>query len=386
MESSAEEIGALYESVAFLNYFKDLPDVRQSGKVKYPLDEILLLCLLAVVAGAETITDIARFGRHKLAFLRRFRPFADGTPAHDHLGDILATLDPEPFECCFVAWVAAQTGVPAEVVAIDGKTVRRSGSKTSKKKKDPKGPIHIVSAFAARQRLVLGQVKVGEKSNEIVAIPKLLRMLAIEGAVVTIDAMGCQRDIAQTIIDKKADYTLALKGNQGTLKDDVKLFVDEQKAVDFKDAKVSRDKTVDADHGRIETREITVIHDVEWLQERHDWPGLKSVVVVESTREVGGKIDREMRLYITLLVLLAHHIGPMIRGYWMIENGLHWVLDMVFRDDECRVRTEHAPANFTTIKHMAHNLIRRAPSKDSMRLRKKVAAWDDEFLVSLISA
>jgi predicted transposase YbfD/YdcC len=385
VESSAEEIGALYESVAFLNYFKDLPDVRQSGKVKYPLDEILLLCLLAVVAGAETITDIARFGRHKLAFLRRFRPFADGTPAHDHLGDILATLDPEPFERCFVAWVAAQTGVPAEVVAIDGKTVRRSGSKTSKKKKDPKGPIHIVSAFAARQRLVLGQVKVGEKSNEIVAIPKLLRMLAIEGAVVTIDAMGCQRDIAQTIIDKKADYILALKGNQGTLKDDVKLFVDEQKAVDFKDAKVSRDKTVDGDHGRIETRQVTVVHDVEWLRERHDWPGLKSVVVVESTREVAGKIDREMRLYITSLVLLANQIGPMVRGHWMIENGLHWVLDMIFRDDECRVRTDNAPANFAIIKHIAYNLMRRASTKDSMRLRRKVAAWDDEFLASLIA-
>jgi predicted transposase YbfD/YdcC len=385
VESSVEEIGALYESVAFLNYFNDLPDVRQSGKVKYPLDEILLLCLLAVVAGAETITDIARFGRHKLSFLRRFRPFADGTPAHDHLGDILATLDPEPFERCFVAWVAAQTGVSAEVVAIDGKTVRRSGSKTSKKKKDPKGPIHIVSAFAARQRLVLGQVKVGEKSNEIVAIPKLLRMLAIEGAVVTIDAMGCQRDIAQTIIDKKADYILALKGNQGTLKDDVKLFVDEQKAVDFKDAKVSRDKTVDGDHGRIETREVTVVHDVEWLRERHDWPGLKSVVVVESTREVAGKIDREMRLYITSLVLLADQIGPMVRGHWMIENGLHWVLDMTFRDDECRVRTDNAPANFAIIKHIAYNLMRRAATKDSMRLRRKVAAWDDEFLASLIA-
>ena len=184
-------------------------------------------------------------------------------------------------------------------------------------------------------------------------------MLAIEGAIVTIDAMGCQRDISQTIIDKKADYILALKGNQGTLKDDVKLFVDEQKAVDFKDTKVSRDKTVDGDHGRIETREITVIHDVEWLQERHDWPGLKSVVVVESTREVGDKID---------------------------NHGLHWVLDMIFRDDECRVRTDNAPANFATIKHMAYNLMRRAATKDSVRLRRKVAAWDDEFLASLVSA
>jgi predicted transposase YbfD/YdcC len=386
VESSAEASEAVYETVVFLSFFKDLPDSRQVGKVKYPLDEILLLCLLAVVAGAETITEIAKFGRLKRAFLQRFRPFEGGTPSHDHLGDILATLDTDGFERCFVAWVAAQTGVPAEVVAIDGKAVRRSGSKTSKKKKDLKSPIHIVSAFAARQRLVLGQVKVGEKSNEIIAIPKLLRLLAIEGAIVTIDAIGCQRDIASTIVEKKADYILALKGNQGSLKDDVKLFIEEQKALDFKDTKVSRDTTVDGDHGRIETREITVVHEVGWLQERHDWPGLKSIVVVESTREVAGKIDREMRLYITSLVLLAHQIGPMVRSHWMIENSLHWVLDMVFRDDECRVRTDNAPANLATIKHMAYNVMRRAETKDSMRMRRKVAASDDDFLASLIAA
>ena len=386
MENFATETEALDETIVFLSYFSDLPDPRQVGKVKYPLDEILLLCLLAVVAGAETVTDIAKFGRLKLPLLRRFRCFADGTPAHDHLGDILATLDAEAFGRCFAAWVAAQTGVSAEVLAIDGKTVRRSGSKTSKKKKDLQGPIHVVSAFAARQRLVLGQVKVEEKSNEIVAIPKLLRMLAIEGAIVTIDAMGCQREISQAILDKKADYILALKGNQGTLKDDAKLLIDEQKAVDFKDTKISYDKTVDADHGRIETRETIVVHDVGWLQERHDWPGLKSLVVVESTREIGDKVERETRLYITSLVLLANQIGPMIRGHWMIENGLHWIMDMVFRDDECRVRTENAPANFVTIKHMAYNLMRRAKTKDSMRLRRKIAAWDDDFLASLIAS
>jgi len=379
MDDLTRDGGALAETVVFLSYFKDLPDVRQRGKVMYPLAEVLLLCLLAVLAGAETVTDIARFGEKKLDLLRRLRPFAAGTPAHDHLGDILASLDAEAFQRGFVAWVAALIGVPEGVVAIDGKTVRRS-------KGAAKDAIHMVSAFAARQRLVLGQVKVADKANEIVAIPKLLDMLAIEGAVVTIDAMGCQRAIAQKIVDKKADYILALKGNQGALRRDVELFVAEQNAKDFKDTTISRAETIDGDHGRIETRAVTVIHDIEWLQEQHAWPGMKSVVMVESTREISGKTERETRFYITSLVLLANQLASLVRDHWAVENSLHWVLDMVFRDDECRLRTEHAPANFTTLKHMALNLIRRAKTKDSIRLRRKVAAWDDEFLVSLVTA
>jgi predicted transposase YbfD/YdcC len=381
MEKAGVECGALAESVVFLHHFKDLPDPRQRGKVMYPLEEVLLLCLLAVLAGAETVTDIARFGEKKIALLRRFRPFHEGTPAHDHLGDILATLDATEFQRCFVAWVAGLTGAPAEVIAIDGKTLRRSYQK-----KSAKAPIHMVSAFAARQRLVLGQVKVAEKSNEIVAIPALLALLAIEGAIVTIDAMGCQREIAQQILDQKADYILALKGNQGSLREDVELFAAEQKANGFQHTTVSRHETVDGDHGRIETRTYTAIHDVAWLQERHQWPGLKGVVMVESTREIGEKVERETRFYITSLVWLAHALGPAIRSHWAVENSLHWVMDMIFRDDECRLRTDHAPANFTTLKHMAHNLMRRAPGKDSMRLRRKVAAWDDDFLTSLIAA
>ena len=364
MEDATTDCAAFDETVVFLSYFKDLKDPRQQGKVTYPLDEILLLCLLAMLAGAETVTDIALFGCKKLELLRRFRPFKDGTPAHDHLGDILAVLDAEQFQRCFVAWVAAQTGVPEGVIAIDGKTSRRSG-----RKKGGNPAIHTVSAFAARQRLVLGQVKVAEKSNEIIAIPKLLDMLAIEGAIVTIDAMGCQRDIAQKVVDKKADYVLALKGNQGSLREDVETFVAEQKAAGFKDTKVSQDQTVDGDHGRIETRATTVIHDVAWLQERHNWPGLKAVVVVESTREIGDKIETETRFYITSLVLLAHLLGPIVRSHWAIENSLHWVLDMIFRDDECRVRTDHAPANVATIRHMAYNLLRTAPGKASLRLQ-----------------
>jgi predicted transposase YbfD/YdcC len=378
MEAMGRLDDRVVDAVVFLEYFRDLPDGRQSAKVKYPLDEVLLLCLLAVIAGAEAITDIARFGERKLELLRRFRPFRQGTPSHDHLGDILATLDPEAFQRCFVAWAATLIGVPEGVVAVDGKTVRRSKSKT-----DP--PIHMVSAFAARQRLVLGQVKVAEKANEIVAIPKLLDMLDLEGAVVTLDAMGCQRDIAQKIIDKKADYILALKGNQGTLRNDAELFITEQKAKDFKDATVTRHQTIDGDHGRIETRDITVVHDIGWLRERHQWPGLNAVVMVQSTRQIGDRTERETRFYITSLTVAASQIGAYVRDHWAVENSLHWILDCVFRDDECRLRTDHAPANFTTIKHMALNLIRRAPGKDSMRLKRKVAAWDDAFLASIIT-
>lgn len=380
MEDLTTDCGALGEAVVFLNHFKGLPDPRQCGKVVYPLDEVLILTLVAVLAGAESFVDIARFGRMKVELLRRFRPFLSGTPSHDHLGDIFAALDAEQFQRCFVAWTAALIGVPTGVVAIDGKTVRRSGGKAGK------GAIHMVSAFAAGQRLVLGQVKVAEKSNEITAIPKLLDMLVVEGAIVTIDAMGCQRAIAQKIIEKKADYVFGLKGNQGSLRDDVDLFIAEQRAVNFKDTEISQAETIDAGNGgRIETRTVTVIHDIEWLQKRHGWPGLSAIAMVESTREIKGVIEKDTRIYITSLDMIATLLAPVIRSHWAIENSLHWVMDMVFRDDECRVRTNHAPANFTTIKHMAHNLLRRPAGKDSFRLRRKVAGWDDEFLASLIT-
>lgn len=371
---------AVAESVVFLRYFEDLPDPRQRAKVMYPLPEVLLLCLLAVLAGAETITDIARFGEAKLALLRRFRPFAEGTPAHDHLGDILAVLDAERFQHCFAAWAASLAGVPEGVVAIDGKTSRRS--------KGGRAALHMVSAFAARQRLTLAQVRVSDKTNEIVAIPRLLDMLAIEGAVVTLDAMGCQRAIAKKILERRADYVLALKGNQGTLRDDVEVFAAEQKANDFNETNVSRSTTVDGDHGRIETREVTVLHDVDWLGERHDWPGLCAVIMIESRRELrggAGRTERETRFYITSLTLPADRVGAIVRDHWAVENSLHWVMDMVFRDDDCRLRTDHAPANFTTIKHIALNLMRQAKGKDSLRLKRKVAAWDDDYLASLVT-
>jgi predicted transposase YbfD/YdcC len=292
-----------------------MPGPRQRGKVVYPLNEILLLCLLAVIAGADCFTDIAR-GRSKLALLRSFLPFAHGTPAHDHLGDIFATLDAEAFPRCFAAWVTETTDCPQDVVAIDG--------------------------------------------------------------------MGCQRAIAELILKKKPDYIFSLKGKQGTLCDGVKLFVAEQQARAFKDAKISRHETVDGDHGRIETRRYTVIRDVAWLQKRHGWPGLRSVIVAETTREFRGMIERETRLYISSLDLAAESAAQMVRDHWRVENNLHWVMDMIFRDDECRVRKDHTQANFATIKHAAFNFLKRAPGKESMRGKRKRAGWEDDFLYSVV--
>lgn len=367
------------ESASFLEYFDALPDPRQQSKVIYPLEEVLLLCLLASLAGAETFVDIALFGSKKIDLLRRFKPFAHGTPSHDHLGDLFATLDPDCFQRCFVSWVAQFSKIPEEVIAIDGKTARGS-------KKNGKATLHMVSAFAARQRLVLGQTKVSEKSNEIVAIPKLLAMLALEGAIVTIDAMGCQRDIAQAILDKKADYVLALKGNQGTLREDVEYFAKTEQGRDFVGIHISQNQQVEGDHGRIETRTTTVIHDVHWLQKHHNWPGLQSLVMVQSVRELPNKIEQETRFYISSLTLPAEQVGAIVRDHWSVENCLHWTLDMVFRDDESRVRSDYGAANFTTLKHMALNMLRRPDTKLSIRARRKAAAWDDEFLVELLKA
>lgn len=375
---------AFDQVVDFLEHFEALDDPRQRAKVLYPLDEVLLLCLLGVLAGCESWVEIARFGEKKLDLLRRFRPFRAGTPSHDQLGDIFAVLDAQQFQRCFIAWVSSLTGLAADIVAIDGKTLRRSYQEGG-----AKAPIHMISAWSARQSLVLGQAKVADKSNEIVAIPELLDLLTIKGATVTIDAMGCQREIAKKIVDKQADYVLGLKGNQGTLRDDVELLFAEQAARDFADLGVTRHQTVEKSHGRIETRSVTATHDIDWLKKAHRWPGLQSIVRVESVRELGvradAKIERETRFYIASSTADAEALGEAIRSHWSIENGLHWVMDMVFRDDECRIRSKNAPANFTTIKHMASNLLRRAPGKDSLRVKRKVAAWDDDFLASLLT-
>lgn len=366
----------------WLEHFEPLDDPRQAGKVWYPLDEVLLLCLVAVLAGAESWVETAEFGKKKLDLLRRFRPFENGTPSHDQLGDLFAALDAEQFQSCFIAWVGSLTKLGPDIIAIDGKTLRRAYQEGG-----GKAPIHMISAWSSRQRLVLGQAKVAEKSNEITAIPELLRLLTLQGAIVTIDAMGCQKEIAKTIIDQGADYVLALKNNQGRLSADVELFFAEQKACAFSDTIISRRQTLEKSHGRIETRIYTATSDIAWLTKQHrDWKCLRSIVMVESVREiVGGKTERETRFYISSIEANAERRGEAIRSHWGIENSHHWIMDMLFRDDECRIRTGNAPANFATIKHMAGNLLRQGAGKQSLRVKHRLAAWDDDYLVSLIS-
>ena len=372
---------AFDQVVEWLEHFEDLVDPRQSGKVWYPLDEVLLLCLLAVLAGAEGWVEVEEFGQSKLAFLRRFRAFEKGTPTHGQLGEIFAALDAEAFQQCFINWVASLTKLGPDIVAIDGKTLRRSYQAGG-----GKAPIHMISAWASRQRLVLGQIKVAAKSNEITAIPDLLDLLTLKGATVTIDAMGCQREIAAKIIAKDADYVLALKGNQSSLRNDVELFFTSHKESPFKDMTVSRHQTLEKSHGRIETRSVTALNQIDWLTKRHDWPGLKSIVMVESVREIiGGKTEHETRYYISSLAADAAQQGDAIRSHWGVEAH-HWVMDMVFRDDECRIRKANAPANFATVKHIASNLLRRAAGKKSLRVKRRLAAWNDSYLASLIAA
>jgi predicted transposase YbfD/YdcC len=373
-----EELG-LGGKLDFLEAFSALPDPRQSKKVLYPLDEVLLLTLCAVLCGADGWVSVALFGEQKLKFLRRFLAFENGTPSHDQLGLIFGALDVQAFQTCFIAWTQTLSGAIAGVVAIDGKTVRRSFDRAGNK-----GAIHLVSAWSSRQKLVLGARAVDEKSNEITAIPELLDLLAIKGAIVTIDAMGCQKKIAEKIVAKGADYVFGLKGNQGTLRADVEDLFTEQMACNFKDVAVSRAINTDAGHGRIETREVFAIGDIAWLKQNHEWTGLRSIVMVVSSRETQKTIERERRFYISSLPAGAEKLGSAIRQHWGVENALHWVLDVNFRDDDCRIRKKNAPANFSSVKRATLNALRKAPGKDSLKSKRLIAAWDENYLAKIL--
>jgi predicted transposase YbfD/YdcC len=368
-------------SIAILDHFSALTDPRQSWKVIYPLPEILLAVLCATMAGADDFVEIHKWAESRLEFLRRFLAFKKGIPSHDTLNDVINALPAEEFSACFVSWVESLRNQQLEIVAIDGKTSRRAHHKSQ-----GKSPLQTVSAWASKQRLVLGQEFCEEKSNEITAIPALLERLELTGALVSIDAMGCQSKIASTIRRRGADYLLALKANWPLLFKEVELFFqnDENSFTDFYE-------NVEGDHGRIETRRHTVCHDVRWILSDKRFPGewkfedLAMIAKVESRTEREGKICSDCRYYLSSMAMSAKQFAAAVRSHWGIENSLHWVMDVVFHDDLMRLHSGHGAANMATVRHVIVNIIRNIKDKHSLKVRRKACGWNDEYLFNALA-
>jgi predicted transposase YbfD/YdcC len=367
--------------MSLLAHFAAVDEPRQVAKVLYPLTEILLVVLCGTLAGADDFVELALWGREHLAFLRRLAPFARGIPSHDTLCEIMAAIDPVAFGKCFTAWVDGLRETVPDTIAIDGKTSRRSHNRARGRE-----PLHTVSAWATRQRLVLGQEMVHEKSNEIIAIPLLLQRLELKGALVTIDAMGTQTQIAQTILARGGNYVLALKANRPATLAAVQALLDPAQSA----LKPRCFQTLDRRHGRLETRTYCVCTELGDLFTRRGsrdnptFPGVAMVGMVHSQTERDGQITQETRYYLCSTALDAETFGRVVRGHWGIENQLHWILDVVFREDLVRLRTGYAPANMATVRHMAMNLLQKAAPTLSLKNRRKRAGWNTDYLQALI--
>ena len=362
----------------FTQIFSQLTDPRRSikGNFNYPFDEILFLCISAVISGMDGWTDIHNFGDIKLEWLRKYFPYKNGIPSHDTLGDLFAVINPEKFSKCFTKWVNQIAEISqGEVVAIDGKTIRKSNDKNKDKK-----ALHVVSAYAANNQICLGQECVGEKSNEITAIPKLLDYLTLKDCVVTIDAMGCQTKIAKKIIEKEADYVLMVKGNQKNLKEDIERSF--QGIIAVKSAIHN-----DMGHGRIETRHCQVSENLSYLRTKHDWKGLKSIIKIssETTDKHTGKTSKEERFYISSLSADAERLNEVIRKHWSVENNLHWVLDVVFKEDQSLKKNGVSALNYNIMTKIALTLIDKDKSnKKSKIAKRKSAALDDKYRAKIL--
>lgn len=371
-------------------HFAQVPDPRIPRRKDHDLIDILVIAVCTLLCAGETFNDMEDFGRAKYDWFRSFLNLRNGIPSHDTFNRVFAALDPKQFLDCFLRWTQSlREAVPQEIVALDGKALRRALNKDQSVK-------YVVSAWAESNGLVLGQLKVADKSNEITVVPELLRVLELSGCIVTIDAMGCQKKIAKEIIEADADYVLALKGNQETVHEEVKSFLDacliEQQTPRPKGAKPSKAaatlaslETVEKDHGRFEIRRYYQSDQLDWFADRLKWEGLKSVGMVESLREVDGKTTVERRYYLASLPLGVETFARAVRSHWGVENKVHWIMDVCFREDQSRARAGHAAENLATLRRLALNLLKREKTKKrGVRGKQLNASWDHAYLLRLL--
>lgn len=367
-------------------HFEHVEDPRVERTKEHPLLNILVIAICGVICGADSWTEIEQFGKAKQSWLAKFLDLSNGIPSHDTFGRVFSRINPEQFQAAFLSWVQAISEISqGEIIALDGKKLRGSHNRGI-----GKGAITMVSAWAVNNHLVLAQRNVDDKSNEITAIPKLLELLELAGCIVTIDAMGCQTEIAAQIVDQEGDYVLALKANQGNLyEDSFFLFMQLQQQA-FQNADYDYHRTVDAGHGRIETRECWVIEPHLWhehFRTLDDWKNLRSIILVRCERRVQDKVTQEQRFYISSLEKNAKLMLRSIRGHWGIENSLHWVLDVAFNEDRSRIRSEHAPQNMALLRHMAVNLLKQERTvKVGIKAKRFRCALDESYLLKVLRA
>lgn len=363
---------------SILEHFSSIPDPRTNNRKRHKLGDIFFITLCAVICGANDWVAVETYGKAKKSWFTEILGLRNGIPSHDTFGNVFAVIDTQLFSECFSRWVSDLVELSfGEVIAIDGKCLRRSMDTASNK-----AAIYMVSAWASENQLVLGQQKVDDKSNEITAIPKLLKQLDITGAVVTMDAMGCQTKVAQQIIDQGGDYMLSLKGNQGTLHEDVKLFFESENTC----PEIGHEE-YDAGHGRFEKRSVEASSDIAWLRDFHpQWAKLKSIVAVTAERESKGKTTKETRYFISSLDATdPKRLGQVVRAHWGIENNLHWVLDYAFEEDSQRARLGNSAANMAVIRHIALNLIKaEKTAKIGIKNRRLKAGWDEDYLLKIV--